>query len=249
MADTTYKQQVKDQSREIVWSHTINSLTRDRLRSGLVSRIWCEPIWDVATRRLAQLGCQLDSTAFDNFQSAADAGYGNRRPQDLKVAYLCGPEPENDLDILVGLGVVPSNVWAIESDKRTAVAAVASARQAYPTLKIFPGSLEQFAELTMERFDVICLDLTGHFLSPNSRPHRSIHATLNSGILAPLCGLITNLSVPDFDDDVLNFMGDYFWPMDFVEKTVFGCDYDEQSCREWAWTKVLSRRVFPTSAN
>lgn len=232
----TYQQPVKEHSRNIVWTHAINSLTSERERSGLVSKVWCEPIWERTTNRLAELDYELHSTAFDNFQSAVSAGYGSRRPQDLKVAYLCGPEPENDLNVLVRLGISPSNVWAIESDKRTAAAAIESARQAYPNLKIFPGSLEQFAELTMERFDIIYLDMTGHFLSRESHPYRAIHTTLNAGILAPLCVLITNLSVPDFDEEMLQFMGDYFWPMDFVEKTVFGNDYTEESCREWAWT-------------
>lgn len=41
-----------------------------------------------------------------------------KNPNQLKIAYFCGPEPENDLDILIKLGVKVENVWAIEADKK-----------------------------------------------------------------------------------------------------------------------------------
>jgi hypothetical protein len=33
------------------------------------------------------------------------------------LSYLCGPEPLNDLHVLVELGVSPHNIWGVESNE------------------------------------------------------------------------------------------------------------------------------------
>ena len=37
-----------------------------------------------------------------------------RKPSDLRVCYLCGDNPINDLEVFVENGVLCQNVWAIE---------------------------------------------------------------------------------------------------------------------------------------
>ena len=40
-----------------------------------------------------------------------------RKPEELRVVYLCGPEPLNDLHVLLELGVSPHNIWGVESNE------------------------------------------------------------------------------------------------------------------------------------
>jgi hypothetical protein len=42
---------------------------------------------------------------------------GNKKASELQVLFLSGPEPLNDLEIMMELGIRPENVWAVESDK------------------------------------------------------------------------------------------------------------------------------------
>lgn len=44
------------------------------------------------------------------------AAVGCRGPGELTVVYLAVPEPANDLEILIVLGVQPENIWAFELD-------------------------------------------------------------------------------------------------------------------------------------
>lgn len=45
-----------------------------------------------------------------------DSQIQTRRPSELRVCYLGGDNPINDLEVLVANGVVCQNVWAIEKD-------------------------------------------------------------------------------------------------------------------------------------
>ncbi|MCD6184208.1 MAG: hypothetical protein J7K84_00230 [Deltaproteobacteria bacterium] len=38
-----------------------------------------------------------------------------KKPENLKVAYLSGPNPENDLRVFCEAGILPENIWAFES--------------------------------------------------------------------------------------------------------------------------------------
>ena len=43
---------------------------------------------------------------------------GTKKPEDLVVCYLSGPEPNNDFQELINLGILPHNIWAFESDNQ-----------------------------------------------------------------------------------------------------------------------------------
>jgi hypothetical protein len=72
------------------------------------------------------------------------------------VCYLCGPEPLNDFDVLVNLGIHPHNIWAFESEPRYYQAALAAVRTSrFPHLKVTKGKIEQFFENIPKTFDII----------------------------------------------------------------------------------------------
>ena len=71
---------------------------------------------------------------------------GSKEPGDLKVLYLSGPEPLNNLSVLMKFGINPHNVWAIESDKRTFDVALKPLQESGIPLKLHLGTLSKFFE-------------------------------------------------------------------------------------------------------
>lgn len=86
---------------------------------------------------------------------------GTRTAAELKVLYLCGPEPLNDLSVLTELGISQHNVWAVTSSKEDHAAAVQEASDAGVSLKIHLGNLAEFFGQFNEVFDIIYFDACG----------------------------------------------------------------------------------------
>lgn len=234
----SYKQPVKEQARELLWAHAISALTEKREQSSVVAPCWLDPIWSKAITRLEELGISVDNTAYQTFRRSCASFYGHRKPCDLKIAYLCGPEPENDLQVLQRLGVEMANIWAIEGERKASEKAIQQARESFPNLKIFPGNAESFFELVPERFDIIYLDFTGHFTSNDSRPFKAVHAIMLQQALTQLGIIITNFTTPDDSREQAEFLASYFYPLSMVEKSAMGKDYDkdDEDERLWTWT-------------
>lgn len=66
---------------------------------------------------------------------------GKKQSQDLQVLYLCGSEPLNDLEVLLANGIVPQNVWAVESMREDIGRAREALAASYPTVQLHPGDL------------------------------------------------------------------------------------------------------------
>ena len=56
----------------------------------------------------------------DRWESLHDSRVQTRKPSDLRVCYLCGDNPKNDLKVLVKNGVLCQNVWAVEKSSKKA---------------------------------------------------------------------------------------------------------------------------------
>lgn len=238
VSDQSYKQPVKEQARELLWQHAISALTTKRETSGVIARHWLDPIWSQAVERLSQFDIVVDDAVYQNFLRSCSTYYGSREPRDLKVAYFCGPEPENDLGTLTRLGVEIENVWAIEGDRKASKKAIEQARDAFPNLKIFSGSAESFFELIPERFDIIYLDFTGHFWSKETRPFKAVHAVALRQSLAQLGVLVTNFTNPESSREQAEFLAGYLYPMSIVEKSAMGrmFEQDDAEERDWTWS-------------
>lgn len=63
---------------------------------------------------------------------------------ELKVLYLSGPEPSNDIEILCNNGIILENIWAIESDKKIYKEALKSLIENKIHIKLHRGSLAEF---------------------------------------------------------------------------------------------------------
>ena len=165
----TYKQTVKERSRELLWNHSVRSLTQSRLDSRVLNPEYLDRLWDYVKssfdKSLYYSSVVLDDLVYEDWKKFGETLYGVRRPEELKVAFFCGPEPENDVNHLVRLGVRIENIYAFENDKTSFKAAVDSLHDSFPNLKIFRGNILDFLSLNEVKFDIIYLDFTRSLLT------------------------------------------------------------------------------------
>lgn len=119
---------------------------------------------------------------------------GTRTPADLRVLYLCGPEPLNDLDHLESLGVARPNVWAVESETEEYRKAVADIARSGRFLRLHQGKLVEFFDRFNERFDLIYYDGCLPFLSGKPNSILPVVELFARERLNPLAALVTNFS-------------------------------------------------------
>lgn len=219
----TYKQDVKELSRELIWERAIVSLTEKRSESAILNPRYISKLWQATYEmRLKDLGLAsgFDVSYLDNWLSFADQFYSNKKVRDLKVAYLSGPEPGNDLKILLNLGIRIENVWAFEGENNVYKDAIKSLKGSYPTLKVIRGKIDQFIESTNTKFDIIYLDFTGPIFSNQSKSFTAVQAIFDNQALEDLGVLIVNSCFPDKDADSIDFLKEYFCSSEGLEGTI-----------------------------
>lgn len=226
----TYKQTIKEKSRKIVWEHAVESLTKERNNNEILNEAYMTHLWEYVKTRINEVmqgKGSYDESYFEQWISYSKITYGAKRPCDLKVAFLCGPEPENDVKVLLSLGIRIENIYAFESDNNIFKVAVDSLRATFPLLKIFNGKIENFIEINAIKFDIIYLDFTGSLL----KEFKTIIKLLDSNVLTPLSVLAINTTYPDITDDYINFLTHYFFNRTFFESDILKKDNDLQEGR------------------
>ncbi|WP_421589189.1 hypothetical protein [Rahnella aceris] len=221
---TSYKQNVKNKSRIDIWSSAIERLTTQSESSrvldpeylkNLIKFCWGETlhhVFDYDVNEFLERG--------NTWVNQLGSTYHQKKTNELKIAFFCGPEPENDLDILLNLGVKIENVWAFEIDSGTYDKALNKARDAYPKLKIFPGSIGEFFKTTHHTFDIIYLDFVGSLLSRPAPPIAIINSVFDNQALSDLGVLIINSCEPEKNDENTEFLTNYFYSHPMVESSV-----------------------------
>jgi hypothetical protein len=219
MPQPTYNQPVKQAIRRRVLEHAISCLTSGRSSTPVVRIDEFQKTIEYAETLLGQLPFDLpwlhdipnDTAQFLEFHQSQ---VGSRRPGDLRVLYLSGPEPLNDLEVLLSLGIIPQNIWAVETETNLYADAIEQLRQHDSYIRIHHGKLERFFEQVNERFDLIYIDACGPL--PSGRPNtlKLPIAMLQHERLAPLGMLITNFAEPSSDhhDLYTDLMTEYFAP-------------------------------------
>lgn len=139
---------------------------------------------------------------------------GKKTPEELRVLYLCGPAPLNDLNELMALGVDPHNVWAVTSNQNDLKQAVEQVRQSGLPLKVHHGNLAEFFEHFPDSFDIAYLDGCGPFASGTPNTLKPVFNLLVGQRLSSLGVLITTFSEPPSEgaaaDNYIDVMTAYF---------------------------------------
>lgn len=210
---TTYKQPEKEKSRELIWSHAVESITSKRYDNRILNATYMEHLWLYCQQQLNE---KLDIEAFVRWKEYADICYGERRPEELKVAFFCGNEPDNDVKHLLQLGIRIENIYAFECDNNSFKEAVKSLHNSYPLLKIYRGKIEDYAELQNVKFDIIYLDFTGSLL----KEYKTVVKILDLNALSEMSILAVNTTYSDPTEDNICFLSNFFYNDTFFEMSV-----------------------------
>lgn len=231
----SYKQTVKELSRELIWKNTIDTLTTNRKSNFILNDEYIRNLWNyVYDDVLIKFGLtkDKDDSYLEDWLDYANQIYNPEKDaKRLKVAYLCGPEPENDLIHLINLGIRIENIYAFESDNKTYDAALKSIKDNYPTLKIFNGKIDNFVKTNSIRFDIIYLDFTTPLFSRSSKIYQSLITLFENQALDNFSCLILNTTYPDKTDENIDFLTNYFHYQSFYEYTVFDSSQDDKKGR------------------
>lgn len=205
----TYKQEIKQISREKLITHAIDSLTSNRESSYLVTKEHLVKITEhfnsllFRTREWNEIDFEsknLYNWLFFGEKNSWSTFYDTickpKNANELKVLYLSGPEPYNDIDIFCNNGIRLENIWALESDKLTYNKAVESLKASDIQIKIHRGSLSEFFELTNHEFDIVYFDACSPLLSPKQSPLETLKQIFLNKRLSGLSALITNFAEP-----------------------------------------------------
>lgn len=227
---TSYTEPAKNKARRIVIESAVASLTHNRTASTLARRSYVRDVKDHITSRDnpydVLIANQLSDATIDRWESFYDSIAQARTPANLKVAYLSGPHPENDLRVFCGAGVLPENIWAFESENSTySEAVIAALASEFPFIKLINGGLDAFVEASPQRFDIIYLDFCGPLPSRNKKQKTlsaltrvlARHSLNSPGVL------ITNFSLPTEQQDpvgralLAKLVACYLYPKQFLE--------------------------------
>lgn len=221
---TTYKQDVKEKSRVEIWTNAIRKLTTQRETQRILQPNYIRRLWDYAFDEIipsyTNLNIEPSESFIESWTDFSNNLYETKQPQHLKVAYFCGPEPENDLEVMVSLGIRIENVWAIESDKSMYQSALNNAKNKYSTLKVFNGSISDLLKITSFKFDIIYLDFTAPLFSKQSKPLLTINSIFETNSLSDLGILVINSSIPEKTEENIEFLAAYFRRQPFMESEI-----------------------------
>lgn len=170
MLTTTYKQETKKHVRHTVIRKAVELLTVNRSEACCVRNSYVRDLYDYF------LSCpesheQIEASKINQeyireWEHIHSNLIGYKRPDELSVCYLSGPEPENDFNELVDMGVLPQNIWAFESEKSTYLQALSSVDgSSFMQPKIVKMSIERFFENSPKKFDIVYIDACASLIS------------------------------------------------------------------------------------
>lgn len=236
----SYTEPVKNKARRTVIESAIAALTYGRTESTLARRPYVREVREHLISGSnpfdAQEANKLSDQTVGRWESFYDSIIQSKTPSNLKVAYLSGPNPENDLRVFCEAGVLPENIWAFESENTTYSEAVASALDSeFPFIKLVNGSLDAFVEASPQRFDIIYLDFCGPLPSRNKKQKTlaALTRVLAQHSLNSPGVLITNFSLPTEAQDptgralLAKLVACYLYPKSFLESKESESNFDD----------------------
>ena len=204
MRSLSYKQETKNHVRHTLIRNAVELLTINRSGACCVRRSYVRDLYEY----FIQLNesheqtevLKIDKSYIREWERIHSNLIGNKRPDELSVCYLSGPEPENDFNEFVSLGVLPQNIWAFESERSTYLQALNSVDgSTYMQPKIIKTSIERFFENTPKKFDIVYIDACASLIS-DQHALRCVASVFQNHRLNSPGVLITNFAY--FDDSI-----------------------------------------------
>lgn len=202
----TYKQIEKNIARNKLIKEAINRLTTDRNQSTLLTTENFELIAkqflsliNLYTKKSykSELEPTIENKIINEWNLLYNSNVPSKKASDLKVLYLSGSEPTNDLKVFLENGISPYNIWAVEHNKTYYEDAINDLRKSNNFIKIHKGSLKSFFESYPETFDIIYFDACNSLIASSNNPLDILKEIFIGKRLDSLSVLITNFSEPD----------------------------------------------------
>ncbi|MEB1547623.1 hypothetical protein VDQ94_01685 [Xanthomonas campestris pv. campestris] len=198
-----YSQPTKKLARRKALTHAVQLLTERRSKCAITPQNYVDRIKNDLSRLDRHPGDNYAATAMlesdiESWRHFWKDTVGELRLEQVTVAYLAGPEPENDLLTLIELGIRPENIWAFENHENTFDSAKASLRSlGLRGVKLMQIRIDDYFSSTPKRFDIIYIDACAPFPSHSAQTTRTIANIFKNSSLSSLGVLITNFSKPD----------------------------------------------------
>lgn len=198
LGDYTYHQPEKNAVRERVVAESVKALTAERSSSPVVTVAAFHKTMDYCCRYLDEhCGVQAHDDVkphVDSWLELHRSRVGAKKPCDLQVLFLAGPDPTNDLMTFRQHGITFENIWAIESDKGTFAKAVRAAGQQGIRVKLHRGTLQSFFAVVPQQFDIVYFDATAPLFGGIPNTIQVIRELFLNQRLSPLAVLVTNFA-------------------------------------------------------
>lgn len=210
-----YSQIEKNKSRREVLRYSIELLTKSRGQSSILNRDYVRNIADYLNYSVQSYNngsiTNEDYKVICDWENYHDQVVGSKSPDQLKVCYLSGPEPQNDFDELLRLGVNPNNIWAFEKDKNTFEDAIKELKFGYREVpKLMNRSIEEFLVNTPMVFDIVYIDACGSAFPSSKHTMRIISTLLKHHRLSALGVIISNFSEPQvIEQNYIEYIANY----------------------------------------
>lgn len=221
-----YNQRQKKTARNVALNHAVEILTGKREKAAIVAQDYVRQVRDDLVKREGldkHVAAKCDDKTILAWQDFWLGKVGARKAEDLVVAYLAGPEPMNDFDEFVRLGVHPNNIFAFESDNAIFNEALAGAKAShFPLIKIIKMRMDRYLQAVPMSFDIIYFDACGPLPSASQATLRTVANIFRYQRLNNLGVLITNFAKPDTSDvgqlhAYSDLIGAYLYPKGMLE--------------------------------
>lgn len=202
----SYRQPVKNEVRYRALSHAVKTLTSHRGSAACVQGSYVADLKHCFINTdpddpCAREASKITPQGLSEWKRLWESCLGSKRAEDLVVCYLAGPEPTNDLEVLISLGIIPSNIWAFEAEKDCYVSAVGDLDDApWDSPRLVKMKAESFFASAPITFDIVYLDLCSTLVS-KANALRLVTDLFRYQRLGSPGVLITNFCEPDFPDD------------------------------------------------
>ena len=214
MNEYSYKQFSKNAARRNALSYAVDILTNRRNESTCVKREYVRRIYNYYTlnedeSRIKTECLKIEPKYLLEWEYLYDSSVSTKRPSELSVCYLCGPEPNNDFTELISLGILPRNIWAFESHNKTYKEAISCYEMGdFNQPKIIKQKIENYFEQSQQKFDIVYIDACGSIPS-DQHALRCITSLIKNHRLSSPGVLITNFSEPSDKEDYIELLAQY----------------------------------------
>lgn len=216
MTTGVYTQHKKNIVRHNVIQYAVSILTSKREDAPCVNRNYVRKVYDFFTltedeNRNKVEALKINPSCILDWEYLHDSFCPVKRPSDLSICYLCGPEPNNDFDEFVSLGVLPQNIWAFEVNRSNYNKALKVYDcENYRQPRIVKQNIETFFQQTPKKFDIIYIDACGSIPSDQHALKCISSAFLYHRLVSPGI-IISNFAEPEYTTSYKELLAQYFF--------------------------------------